>query len=381
MADVGGPTATGGAGGSGGRPGPKHAVRRWWTNRWVIAAGAVVVVAAVVGIALASSSGNKATQSPKKPAAVTTTTAAVATCPFTGTPAPGGAVANRPALAIKVDNYPTARPQSGLDKADLVFEEPVEGGITRYVAVFQCQQAPLVGPIRSARYPDVGILSQLSDPVFLHVGGITPIVSMIQGSPVHDENLFYIGSVIQHPPGRYAPYDTYVSTAAAWKLVPQDTKAPAPIFGYSATVPVGTPTASIHIPFSPTSDETWTWSAAAQKWLLSYSGVPDAVAGGSQIATTNVVVIRVNTYNGPYVENSEGALEVEFDPLAGGPAEVLRNGVAVTGTWRRTSLTSPTQLIGANGTPIPLAPGQTWIELVPDDVNITTAPPATTTSG
>ena len=77
----------------------------------------------------------------------------------------------RPALAVKVDNYPTARPQSGLDQADIVFEEPVEGRITRFVAVFQCQSPSLVGPIRSARAVDAPILDQLSKPIFVHVGG------------------------------------------------------------------------------------------------------------------------------------------------------------------------------------------------------------------
>ena len=80
-----------------------------------------------------------------------------AACPLSGVPAPTGGVPNRPAMAVKVDNYPTARPQSGLDKADIVFEQPVEGGITRYVAVFQCNDAFLIGPVRSARSIDIGI--------------------------------------------------------------------------------------------------------------------------------------------------------------------------------------------------------------------------------
>ena len=68
-------------------------------------------------------------------------------------------------MAVKIDNYPAGRPQSGLDKADIIFEEPVEGGITRYAAVFQCQDAPLIGPVRSARNIDIGILGQLGQPV------------------------------------------------------------------------------------------------------------------------------------------------------------------------------------------------------------------------
>ena len=98
------------------------------------------------------------------PTTTTSTTAAAtdaATCPLTGSPVPGGGpVPQRPALPVKVTNYATARAQTGLNKADIVFEEPVEGGITRFVAVFQCQDASLVGPIRSARNIDIGILGQ-----------------------------------------------------------------------------------------------------------------------------------------------------------------------------------------------------------------------------
>ena len=76
---------------------------------------------------------------PKSTTTTTTTTAPAPPCPLTGLPAPNGSVPQRPAMAVKIDNYPAGRPQSGLDKADIVFEEPVEGGITRYAAVFQCR--------------------------------------------------------------------------------------------------------------------------------------------------------------------------------------------------------------------------------------------------
>ena len=86
---------------------------------------------------------------PKPKPTTTTSTAPPPACPLTGEPAPGGSIPQRPALAVKIDNYPHARPQTGMDKADIIFEEPVEGGITRYVAVFQCQDSTLMD--RSAR--------------------------------------------------------------------------------------------------------------------------------------------------------------------------------------------------------------------------------------
>src|SRR5579885_2020678 len=118
---------------------------------WLIALGAVAVAlaAALVALAVSRYHGHAAAPPPTT-AAPPATTPSGPPCPLTGQPTASG-VPQRPALAVKVDNYPDARPQSGLDKADIVFEEPVEGGITRLVAVFQCSQASLVGPIRSAR--------------------------------------------------------------------------------------------------------------------------------------------------------------------------------------------------------------------------------------
>ena len=121
----------------------------------------------------------------------------------------------RPALAVKVGNYSGDRPSAGLNQADVVFEEPVEGAITRLVAVFQCQAPALVGDVRSAREPDVGILSQLSDPMFAHAGGIDPVLSLLSHANLIDENILggAAAATAIHPAGRYAPYSTFVKPA------------------------------------------------------------------------------------------------------------------------------------------------------------------------
>jgi len=283
-------------------------------------------------------------------------------------------VPDRPALAIKVDNYPTARPQSGLDKADVVFEEPVEGLLTRFAAVFQCQQAALVGPVRSARAIDVGILSQLGRPILVHAGGIDPVLALIDQSSVIDVDLRTHPSVVQNIPGRRAPFDTYVSTAAIWNLEPDDHTPPAPLFAYSSTVPSGTRVSVLHIPFSPQSDVVWRYDAARGVWLRSYGSSPDILADGKQDAARNVVLQTIHITYGPWLENSAGGLEVQADLVGSGPVAVLRNGVEVSGTWNRTSLSSPTQLLDSRGRTIPLAPGDTWVELVPSITGWTASP-------
>ena len=168
-------------------------------TKWYVLGGvAVVLVGAVIAIVLTRGT------TPTKAAATTTTTthpaAVAATCPLTGTPAPGGTVPARPALAVKIGNYSGDRPSAGLNQADIVFEEPVEGSYTRLVAVFQCQGSALVGDMRSAREPDVAILSQLSNPIFLHAGGIDPVLALLSNAPIQDENILQGGfGSVTHP--------------------------------------------------------------------------------------------------------------------------------------------------------------------------------------
>lgn len=341
---------------------------------WLAIAAAVVVIGAGTGIGLALGTHGSAPKAKTLPtvSVPSTTEAAAPLCPLTGTPAPGGAIPQRPAIAVKVDNYPAARPQSGLDKADIVFDEPVEGLITRLVAVFQCQGSDLVGDVRSARAVDVAIASQLSHPLFVHAGGIDPVIAALQASPLTDDNLFTYPQLEKHNANRVAPYATYTSTSAVWSLNASNTTPPAPIFTYASAVPAGgTPVSSVNIPFSSTNNATWTWNASANQWALSYSGTPATVAGGGQIAVPNIVVLRVAISYGPWAEQP-GSLEVQSQLVGSGAAMVLRNGQAISGTWQRASATVPATLVAANGSTIALTPGPTWVEIVPTVTNLTT---------
>ncbi len=309
---------------------------------------------------------------------VTTTTAAPPTCPLTGVPAPGGTVPQRPAMAVKIDNYPAGRPQSGIDKADVVFEEPVEGGITRFAAVFQCQNAALIGPVRSARNIDIGILGQLGNPLLAHVGGINPVLANINASPLVNVDLGASNSLMIHPAGKVPPDADYTSTALVYGTHPNMTTPPQPIFAYSTTPPSGgAPVATVNINFSGTSNVTWKWNAAGNDFLRYYNGItPDMLANGVQNSAANVIVQYVQISYGPWLENSEGGLEVQADlyPNASGNAVIYRNGQAIAGTWHRGTLGSPTQYTYGLGAPITLQPGPTWVELVPSTILATTTP-------
>ena len=139
---------------------------------------------------------------------------------------------------------------------------------------------------------------------------------------------------------------------------------------------------SVHIPFSSNSDVTWDWNQTSGAWLRFYNGTqPDNNANGVQDQAANVIVQVVHLTYGPWLENSEGGLEVQA-VLSGttGPAMVFRNGVQISGTWSRSSVSSPTVYTDAKGTAITMAPGRTWIELVPDTIAVTSVPGAATTT-
>jgi hypothetical protein len=104
------------------------------------------------------------------------------------------------------------------------------------------------------------------------------------------------------------------------------------------------------------------------------------VEGGGQIATSNIVVQTVHVTYGPWLENDVGGYEVQSRMTGSGPLTVLRNGVAVSGTWSRPSVSDPTTLTASDGSPIDLEPGQTWVEIVPSTVTVTTTAPGSSTA-
>lgn len=315
-----------------------------------------------------------------------------ALCPLTGTPAPGNVVPQRPAIALKVDNYSLgpspaeARPQSGLDFADIIFEEQVEGSITRYAAVYQCHNAPgLVGPIRSARWTDIQMLEQLDHPVLVHVGGILPVLALINSSSLVNLDLGFNSNLETNPPGRYAPYDTYTTTQRVWNRERQLTTAPTPLFTYSTKTPSGEPVTQIHLDWSGTSNIYWRWNPATGTWLRYYNVgyqsapniQPDVLSDGVQNQAQNVIVQEVSITYGPWLENSQGGLEAESHIIGdSGKAYVFRNGRMIVGSWSVAQAGSPTKFLDTAGRPIALQPGRTWVEIYPNTAPVVVTPMA-----
>jgi Protein of unknown function (DUF3048) N-terminal domain/Protein of unknown function (DUF3048) C-terminal domain len=337
-----------------------------------IAGGSILAIIAVVVIVLVVAGGSK----PSTTAASggTTPTLAGNLCPLTGLPAAGGAVPPRPALLVKIGNEPgTARPQSGLNEADIVYDTPAEGFIMRYMAVYQCSDASSIGPIRSVRWVDYHVAREFIDPILAFAGGINPNVNTVMATSwLHGANLLGNASAAGHRiTSRSAPDNLYTATTPLYAMFKSRTDIPKPVFAYSRTVPTGSsPASSAKIDFSGGTDVTWTWSSSANTWLHGYvsTGADTDQASGSQVSAENVIIEEVHYKVGPYLESTGGSGDIESQTLGTGNAIVLRNGQQVKVTWHRKDPIAPTTFTDASGKGVALMPGRTWVELVPDSV-------------
>lgn len=276
-------------------------------------------------------------------------------------------------MAIKVGNDPAARPQSGLNQADIVFEEPIEGAITRLLAIYQCHGAPAVGPVRSTRWIDAQLLPQFGHPGFAFAGGIIPDEQLIRSSGVFDLNFTHYYGLYRRISSRVAPENLYASTAALWGA-DKSRVLPRPIFSYSASTTLGRPSGGANLAFSGIADVAWHWDASAGVWVRYDNGAIDYEADGRPVLASNVVIERVNTYPGPIPEDSQGALGVRSVTVGAGAATVLRNGREIPARWSRANIHQPTRISTPSGAPISLNPGSTWVELLPRNASLSFFP-------
>jgi hypothetical protein len=297
--------------------------------------------------------------------------AAVARCPLTDLPAPGGHVPQRPAVAVKIGNEPEgARPQSGLNEADIVYDTPAEGFIMRYVAIYQCGGASMIGPTRSVRWVDWHILQAFGRPILSFAGGITPDVDTVDHLGWLKPADLLVGAQAAGTRilSRLPPDNLYTSTSRLWALYSSDRTPPPPVFRYGGSLPAAAkPASSLAINFSQGTDVLWKWDASTDCWLHTYSGVTDIDEfTKAPVTTTNIVVQIVSYKYGPYPESTGSTGDVESQTVGTGTGYVLRNGKSIPVTWSRSTLSSPTTFADATGSPVTLAPGRTWVELVLD---------------
>lgn len=275
------------------------------------------------------------------------------TWPLTGLPAQGAAP-RHPVMVVKIDNTESSRPQIGLSKADLITEELVEGGSTRLAVFFYEHTAPLVGPVRSMRATDIGIVKP-AKAVMVAAGGAPPTVRRIRkaGIKVYAEP----ATGFRRDNSRQAPYNLFMALKKLAKTVnSKDTVGSYLPFGKPDDTPTGQPAKRFAAVFSAAHTTSWVYRGGRYENRNSFA------AAGDQFRPDNVLVLRVRVGDAGYKDPAGNAVpETKFTGT--GQALLFSGGRVVRGTWKK-SLDSPISLRTKAGE-LSVPAGHTWIELVP----------------
>ncbi len=287
----------------------------------------------------------------------TTTTPEPARMPLTGVPlAYGQAPPDRPAMVVKVDNAPPARPQSGFNTADIVFEEIVNDSLTRFALVFHSQgSAADVGPIRSGRLQDVDLFASYAAPNFVWSGGNATVEHAIANSGFLDLKFGTPGMYEQR--GRRAPHAVFGNLDTFWTLTQPWQGRPGAQFAYrlDGEAPIGQPAQGVDVVLDSVRVR-WLWDPATGAYRREMNGEPHFDENTGQVTTNNVVVLVMNYVQG--VSDSPDAQSIGY-----GEAFVFTGGTVVHGAWVRPDRFAPFTLTADDGTPIELTPGRTFVEL------------------
>lgn len=315
--------------------------------------------------------------------------------PLTGEEVASWDLVTRRPLAVKVENDPKARPQSGIIDADLVYEELVEGGVTRFICIFLSKESPVIGPTRSARPSDIDICYYLN-PLLICSGGEGTVMSMVQAA-----GMLYITEDSTHfwrDRTRRAPHNLYTNTEmlrqylVEWgdtfnqlpdsglvfaseeaeeepeevQPVEEGEEAEGDPAGESVMVSQAT---SISIPYKAAiCAASYQYDPATDSYLHSINGVQHTdLTTGSRVAPRNVIVQFI-TLTGSGIRDVTGAETPLSQVIGSGKCLVFSGGEVRHGTWNKPNRSSPTTFVDENGEAMPLRTGQTWIHLLTEDI-------------
>jgi hypothetical protein len=337
-------------------------------SRLLVPLGLVVAIAATA----ACSKGGE------PEAAVVSTTVPSGIYPLTGLPVNDPATADRPTLFVKIDNEPGAFPQAGLNDADLVYEEVVEGNYTRLLSVFQSRNADPLGPVRSVRPTDPSLVAPFGG-LFGYSGGTDRFINLLRETPgITDVG---VQTKAENYPRRSIhaiPHNQYTSTAKLYELAPPGAQPPPPFSrflrqGQPFGPPGVAPATKVTVPFGGIT-ASWDWDAGTGLWRRSHNGQADVLEGGAPVTATNVIVQFVPYVPVPGATDTAGAQVVDAQLVnQTGEAWILSQGMVFKGRWSKGDLTSVISYTDAGGAPLPIPPGRTWIELPANGTPATTA--------
>jgi hypothetical protein len=300
--------------------------------------------------------------------------------PLTGLAVKNAALLKRRPIHVRIGNDPQIRPQSGLSQADLVYEEIMDGWwITRLTAVFLSQTPQVIGPVRSARLVNLELASQF-DAALVHAGASDQIRWLISQSDIVDLDEYF------HP----KPY--YYVEENDWRgrlftngrilreyMAAERLEKALPLEGFTFSTkrsppPEGSPAPSFVVPYPKSSLVEWRYDDASGFYLRFVQDQmhTDAVSG-KQLQAANVIVQHVRHEKTDIVEDSLGTTSIKIVLTGQGQAEIFRDGVLIQSTWKCEGPKQLTRYLDEKGNPVPLKPGNSWIELVPLDYQILVA--------
>lgn len=290
-------------------------------------------------------------------------------CPLTGLEPAKDRLARRPAVAVKIENSVAARPLSGLEEAEVVFEELVEGGATRFMALYHCTDAHKAGPVRSARVVDPSIMVPLTR-ILAFSGANQPVKDALRAAGVvmidettADGALFRVDR-----PGVSAEHTLYASTPKLRRIGARSYNDPPPedVFSFGEPAARGKRARTVTVVFSAASTVVWQWSDGA--WLRFEGSEPAMAESGEQLSATNVLIEEHDVDLSDEIVDVAGNPSVEVADVTGsGRAVLFRDGRAFAGRWVREEVEGPVRFETRSGEKMVFAPGTIWIELVPSE--------------
>jgi len=282
-----------------------------------------------------------------------------------------------PIIAVKIDDTDEAHPQIGIDKADLIYIEQVEGGLVRLAAIFSTQIPDQIGPVRSARISDIDLLSQFGKVAFFYSGAQSKFLPVLRAANLHD-----LGAEHESPkmyirdPNRFATFNMILVGPEAKSRIANLDVATAKNLGakigwtFGKLSNAGTSIDSVKIKW-PAAKYEANWNGKG--WQLLHNGTPDVTADGVSLAPSTLIIQKVVITDSEYRDKVGGVTPFSVT-IGEGTGWVLRDGIAIKATWNRTDADSGTTWSDEKGNEIKFAPGQVWIALTDQDPEFTQAP-------
>ncbi|MDX9872066.1 MAG: DUF3048 domain-containing protein [Clostridia bacterium] len=268
------------------------------------------------------------------------------------------------ALLVMVDNYKKARPQAGLDKADMVYEIMAEGGITRYMGIFYHQKAEKIGPVRSARYYFVELAKGFNSPL-AHAGGSTEALNMLVSLKIKDmDEIYNAGAYFWRDKQRKMPHNLYTSTEQLIKGAKNKGYALVPLEALpQGTAWQGAPQGAIGIDYSQKPEKYLVaWKYQDNRYIRQVNGEPYLLEDGAAIIADNIIIITAKTRS--FVK--DGVVLSDIDIIGKGEARYLIEGKMMKGSWKKETAGKMLEFLDEGGSPMTFKQGRTWVQVVPD---------------